>query len=255
MSESTTKQIQYRELILDAKRIYSTIDQSAPVYLSWCDDCTEQINLWSYWQGSLTATIMVVGQDWGCPEESTVMENIRAINDGKTDLYQYDKHNPTDCNLVELFASIGIDARKHDERLFFTNFILGYRNKGLTGGLKASWFRECEPLFRRLVEIIDPAIVICLGRNTFHAVMRAMGLRFRIGSYNRLITSDRNPVIIDGRLFFAEAHCGYFGTVNRNRGSDQHGLILQKEDWKRIKAAIERLPGGLPGGDGPDDCR
>jgi hypothetical protein len=42
-------------------------------------------------------------------------------------------------------------------------------------------------------------------------------------------------------LFFAEAHCGYFGTVNRNRGSDQHGLVLQKEDWKRIKAAIERV--------------
>ena len=108
MSEVMTKQNLYRELILDAKRIYSSIDQSAPVYLSWCDDCTERINLWSYWQGSLTATIMVVGQDWGCPEESSVMENIRAINDGKTDLYQYDDHNPTDRNLVELFASIGI---------------------------------------------------------------------------------------------------------------------------------------------------
>ena len=91
------------------------------------------------------------------------------------------------------------------------------------------------------MEIIDPSIVICLRRNTFHAVMRAMDQRFRIGSYNRLITSDRNPVSIDGRLFFREAHCGYFGTVNRNRGSDQRGLVLQKEDWKRIKAAIDRV--------------
>jgi hypothetical protein len=88
MSETVTKQGLYRELILDAKRIYSTTDQSAPVYLSWCDDCAEQINLWSYRQSSLTATIMVVGQDWGCPGGSTVMENIRAINDGKTSTHE-----------------------------------------------------------------------------------------------------------------------------------------------------------------------
>lgn len=241
MADGMTKQVLYKELVKDAKQIYSDPDRSTPVFLSWSDDCSQQINLWSYWQGSLNARIMVVGQDWGCPAESTVMENIRAINAGKTDLYQYDKHNPTDCNLVELFDSIGIDASKQDERLFFTNFILGYRNKGLTGGLKTSWFRECEPLFQRLAAIIEPEIVICLGRNTFNAVMKAMGQRIRIGNYNRLITSESNPVIIDGCKFFAEAHCGYFGTINRNRGSDQRGLALQKNDWKAIKASIERV--------------
>ena len=41
-------------------------------------------------------------------------------------------------------------------------------------------------------------------------------------------------------LVFAEAHCGYFGTVNRARGSGRDGLEVQKEDWKRIKQGLEK---------------
>ena len=184
---------------------------------------------------------MVVGQDWGCPEESTVMDSIRAINAGSTDPYHYDKHNPTDSNLVELFSSIGIDISIPDSRLFFTNYILGYRNSGLNGGLKKSWFRDCEPFFRRLVSILNPRIIICLGRNTFQSVTRTMGHRITISNYNRYIESKMNPTEIGGKMIFAEAHCGYFGTINRNRGSGKNGLELQKEDWKRIGAAIDRV--------------
>ena len=47
-----------------------------------------------------------------------------------------------------------------------------------------------------------------------------------------------NPVDYDGRLVFAEAHCGYFGTVNRARGSGKTGMEIQLEDWKKIRQAL-----------------
>ena len=177
---------------------------------------------------------MVVGQDWGCPEESPVMDNIRAINDGREDTYHVDPTSLTDQNLCKLLASIGFPADKNNPDLFFTNLALGYRNKGLTGGFRQSWIRECEPFFRRLVDIVGPEVIICLGRSVFVGATRAMGKRVRMGRYNDFIESSENPVEIDGRLFFAEAHCGYFGTVNRGK----NGLELQLEDWKRIKKMI-----------------
>ena len=133
------------------------------IYLEWCDDCRNHINLWSYWQGSLDARIMVVGQDWGCPKGAAVMDNIRAINDGSEKEYHVDPDSLTDKNLCTLLASIGFPAETWNPELFFTNFALGYRNKGLTGGFKGSWLRECEPFFKRLVEIVEPEIIICRG--------------------------------------------------------------------------------------------
>ena len=76
---------------------------------------------------------MIVGQDWGCPEESPVMDNIRAINKGVTDAYHVDPNSITDKNLCTLLASIGFPAEEKNPDLFFTNLALGYRNKGLTG--------------------------------------------------------------------------------------------------------------------------
>ena len=40
---------------------------------------------------------------------------------------------------------------------------------------------------------------------------------------------------------FAEAHCGYFGTINRVRGGGRdrmERLELQLEDWKKIKKML-----------------
>ena len=37
---------------------------------------------------------------------------------------------------------------------------------------------------------------------------------------------------------FAEEYCGYFGTVNSARGSERKGIVLQLEDWKKIKKML-----------------
>lgn len=235
------KRQQYNKLVQDVAEFYRSRreEREHNIYLEWCEDCHE-INLWSYWQGSLDARIMVVGQDWGCPKGAEVIENIRAINNGTEKEYHIDPDSLTDKNLNTLLTSIGFPADTWNPELFFTNFALGYRNKGLTGGFKGKWLRECDPFFKRLVEIVEPEVIICLGQNTFRAVTRSLGKRVMIRGYNSFIEGKDNPVDCEGRLVFAEAHCGYFGTVNRARGSGKDGMDLQLEDWKKIGQTIRK---------------
>ena len=238
-SQTMSKEEKYQELVCDVRQFYQSLPEPEQnIYLRWCNDCQKHINLWSYWQSSLDARIMVVGQDWGCPEESTVLENIRAINEGTEREYHVDPDSITDRNLCTLLNSIGFPAEENNPDLFFTNLALGYRNRGLTGGFRQSWIRKCEPFFRRLVDIVEPRVIICLGRNVFVGVTRAMEKKVRIGRYNEFIESAENPVEADGRMIFAEAHCGYFGTINRARDREENGMELQIEDWKRIKRVL-----------------
>ena len=59
------KETQYSQPIQDVKTSYPEYkggELHAPKDLYWCENCKE-INLWSYWQGSLDAEILLVGQD------------------------------------------------------------------------------------------------------------------------------------------------------------------------------------------------
>ena len=250
---------QYQALISDVRQFYKEQEKlygRDPVYLTWFDDCRE-INLWTYWQGrgNLDAKILLVGQDWGCPKGfPSVVQTVRDINDGKRKRYRFDPDNPTDTNLAKLFQSIGIDISSEVEMnsdLFFTNFVLGYRNTGLSGGFKQRWLRENKDFFFRLVDIIEPEVIICLGRHVFEGVMMAFDQKVKIKNYNEWITGDRNPVEImlsSGKKagVFAMAHCGVMGTLNRNRKKDSDGttgIALQEKDWSRIQAFLRDQSG------------
>lgn len=232
---------QYRQLIADVRTAY----QSGQRELKWCDECQE-VNLWNYWQGHghLDARIMLVGQDWGCPWDAgaaAVMRNIQAMNCGQSVSYMCENENPTDRNLIELFHSIGFDILTDDSRLFFTNFVMGYRVKGTSGNFKKSWAMADAEYFRRLVEIIRPRILLCLGKDTLKSVLGCFDSTVSNKvSYNCVIESEKNPVVVslsDGVpvYVFALAHCGVMGTLNRNRGSgDKLSLNRQKNDWAKV---------------------
>lgn len=251
------KENQYRELIDDVKRFYENkarLHQHEPLYLGWYDECKE-INLWTYWQGRgcLDARIMLVGQDWGSPGEcsESYMSQFEEFNCGRRSAYWMDGTSITDANLIALFSSLGYNVSNGalpNPDLFFTNFVLGYRNKGFSGGFKQRWLRENKDFFRRLAEIIEPEIIICLGRNAFHGVMMAYGQKVRFRSYNAFIVSKENPVelsLASGKrtYVFAEAHCGAMGTLNRSRLKDPEGITglkLQEKDWQRIKEYLAK---------------
>lgn len=251
------KEAEYRALCSDVAayyrtpRIYSSGKKS--ISLGWCPDCRE-INLWTYWQGRghLNPRVLLVGQDWGAPsDDPAIMEKIRQMNQGAHILYM-DHHtaSPTDTNLIELFSQIGYqidtdDPHNHD--LFFTNLIPGYRNHGFSGGYQAGWLTpEIQDFFHRLVGILQPEVILCLGRTTFEGVMRSLDIVYdRYRSFNQQIASGavhtqfcHLPLAI-----FPLAHCGAMGTLNRNRGSkepsvSQDLLCLQKRDWDRIRRSL-----------------
>lgn len=255
-----TKEQLYRALVDDVQKDYLSrprICNAKGVYLKWANDCQE-INLWTYWQGrgNYDAKIMLVGQDWGpVIPKSAVMQNIKDINSGLRTDYDYrqissPKENPTDKNLCTLFSTLGYELTERCADLFFTNFVLGYRSEGLSGNMMRQWLRADAPYFSRLVNIIEPKVIICLGKDTFENVLYACTGKMRnVGRFNAFIESAQNPVtlpLLSGKTttVFGEAHCGTIGTMNRNRTGKYgntitgRGLERQIEDWKRIKKCL-----------------
>ena len=251
-----TKNDRYQQLIADVREDYlhrEPVRGNGIPALLWCEDCRE-INLWTYWQGSLDARIMLVGQDWGSPDgEKETMRRIgRANESGETffPVLNEPGANPTDRNLSELFCVLDFDVTKKESDLFFTNFILGYRDHGTSGGFRQQWVRDDAPYFKRLAEIIEPETIICLGKNTFEGVMYALtGKMERIRGFNRFLDSGANyctTALSSGKSVrvYAVAHCGTIGTMNRNRGKkyedgsprSSKDIAIQIQDWERIKA-------------------
>lgn len=244
----SSKALKYQELIKTVKESYppyNANENKDSLRLYWYEECQE-INLWTYWQGRncLDAKIMLVGQDWGCPWDSAsdkLMGKIHSANQGDSINYMDENESITDRHLIELFRSIGYNVLEPNPDLFFTNFILGYRNKGTSGGYSQHWCEHDKGFFRELSNIISPKVILCLGRATFDGTLAAFDKKEQINSYNRFIESEKNPVSItfdngETAYVFALAHCGVMGTLNRNRGKKQRAddLTLQLQDWARV---------------------
>lgn len=239
------KKAEYDKLIMDVKASYQKLNEdknSDGVYMTWCDDCQE-INLWTYWQGRgcLNPKIMLVGQDWGAIDDAQIISNVRNMNSGLEYGYFGKRIYDTDRNLNSLFESIGyhdIISNRYPD-LFFTNLSLGYRSRGTSGNLKDTWLKHDYEFFARLVSILEPEIIICLGKATFEGTLDALGVedKPKIKTYNDFIVSESNPVTMEiGNnevKIFGFAHCGAMGTLNRNNKKDR-SLDKQIEDWKRI---------------------
>ena len=94
--------------------------QKKPVVVESCDYLGNQINLWSYWQGSLNAKVLLVGQDWGTvnPKSDSdkyrnerTRENVQKMDRGEPAGY-FDGIDDkirfkTDTFIIELFKELG----------------------------------------------------------------------------------------------------------------------------------------------------
>ncbi len=175
----------------------NTINQNG-VTIGGCDFLGNQINLWSYWQGSLEAKILLVGQDWGTlnqdvPRNKKTKENVQKIAKGEEAGYfdgiEENDQFETDKNIKELFKSLGnkyTDLLQKNKDLFFTNLCLGYRSEGNSKGFRVKWLRDDVKYLSGfdivegtntkhisgLLEIIKPDVVICLGKKTYEVLIR-----------------------------------------------------------------------------------
>ncbi|MDE5741864.1 MAG: uracil-DNA glycosylase family protein [Oscillospiraceae bacterium] len=234
----------YNKLVLDVKNCSKLYDcnKFGRIKLKKCDICNE-INLWTYWQGgvdNLNAKILLVGQDWGCVSKSSeqILNYIISREDFSGKSYMDNNTSKTDKNLCDLFLEIGYDVRNDNlQDLFFTNFVLCYREKGLSGCFKQRWANNCSSYFIRLVKIIQPKVIICLGRSVYYSVMRTFEQKAVSDRYNNIIEKGEQTVCVDDFSvhIFPMAHCGVMGTNNRNKDANCNGLDLQNKDWKAIK--------------------
>jgi uracil-DNA glycosylase len=253
-----TKREKYHELITNVREDYlhrPVAQTSGGPKLLWCEECEREINLWTYWQNSLDARIMLVGQDWGCPFDDgskETMRRIQSVNDGTGRPFFPDRNDngiwTTDRNLGELFKVLGYDIWQKQPDLFFTNFVLGYRNHGTSGSFRQKWLRDDAPYFKPLAEIVEPKVILCLGKSTYEGVVYSLtGQMKRINGFNRFLDSGENyqDIPLDAGhsvRVYAVAHCGTIGTMNRNRGKKKpdgsplssRDLMIQKQDWERI---------------------
>lgn len=249
------KRERYRKLIEKVKASYPP--EGSARELTWCDDCDDEINLWTYWQGrgSLDPEILLVGQDWGNPAKL-----IRPMAETKAGPpYDESKMSPTDKNLETLFdkvLGIPINKKGRNKKLFFTNLVLGYRTGNESGGMKAFLMKKDKNFFKELVDILCPHVVICLGQATFKTALAAYkkSLPYK-GKFIPALDARNNFVDIDkiradGSVrFYGVGHCGALGCINRIRYQDaslkrqkiskEDGEQKQIEDWKEIKNYLD----------------
>ena len=201
-------------------------------------DCNE-IGLWSRWQNSLVADILVVGQDWG-----------------GTDYYKKgkgreDDSNPTNKNLMTLFDSIGISlcGPQHTEKkprsypqLFFTNAVLCLKSGGMNGTIPVKNSSACgEHFLRPLIDLIEPKVVITLGVTAYSSVANAYGVR--VTKFEDAVNcSDGYPLLpLEKTRLFPVFHCGKYGWQINRRESNQNPGDKQKQDWQKIKTFLANL--------------
>ena len=261
----TDKAEQYRKLVEDSQKSYRDNPdehKNNKIELAALDtDICKEINLYTYWQGlgyeQKTPHIkyLLVGQDWGNPflGRDDFIDRVIAINNGHEEPYYEKAVFDTDDNLVELFKVLkdsegkpdNIDTKRYDD-LFFTNFCLGYRKGKESGGMAKELIKKDAEFFKRLVEILEPENILCLGRLTFECVFDTLKRDENQkpegfgGTYNGFIEKNKSIEVEyeenKTTRTFPLAHPGYMGILNRinKKGTVKEGLEKQKEDWMKI---------------------
>ncbi len=187
------------------------------------------IGSWSLWQGSLDAKILVVGQDWG-NEASFIKQKGKPVADGGL----------TNGNLIKLFDSIGIPVEPPGQRqnpdLFFTNAVLCMKQGGITDKIGRRSYNNCYELFlKELISIIEPQVIITLGKNAYISVARIHGEKPEAfsGLIDRII-EEQEPVPLNGgkRWLLPAPHCGPLGIAFKS-------FDKQKKMWQAAKTVLK----------------
>ena len=228
------------------------------------ENICHEINLYTYWQGfgyaKKTPKIkyLLVAQDWGnlFRADDKYFQELKIMNEtGKWISYDtVPQGNGTNNNLFRLFEVLNRDLLKLNDDLFFTNFCLGYRSGKEVGGMTKELMMNDSKEFKKLCEILEPENILCLGQLTSECVYESLiGKNFAdiykgSKNYNDFLENHKEIFAQCGNVeskIFPLAHCGYMGTMNRNRNLPKQDdkLFYQKQDWKKILESDEKTGG------------
>ncbi len=183
-------------------------------------DCN-YVSPWSKSAHNVNAKVMIVGHDWSSEEWMRGPVDKQSAERGYSDRF------PTNRNLFDLL-------KRHFDLCFSdvyaTNafpFIKKGNSQGSISHRDLQW-AVCKFLLPQ-IEIIQPVIVICLGKATFNAVRGACG-EAKISKLDDAIKKhfSRNPMI------FAVAHTGSLTTNLRGRRQIDR-------DWAALRRRFDKL--------------
>jgi hypothetical protein len=113
--------------------------------------------------------------------------------------------------------------------VFLTNAISGIIDTQAKGGnriRKALLQEHAREFLKPLIDIIEPAIIIAMGKEALIATSKALGF----AAPKRLALLE-SPFQVGDQLVFAVHHCGAMGLINRT-------FALQRSDWKKIETGL-----------------
>jgi uracil-DNA glycosylase len=251
-SELSSKQQQYDDLVREVAfcqlcDAFKLKTKKGEIIKLMHDRLRKHINLWSHWQGSLNAEILLIGQDWGRISNEEEAKYWADKNPYMTVGEKTKDYNVTDINLRKLFLNtLGIDISLPNERLFFTNSVQCYKTGSLSNRTSSHWHKLCNENFvKRLISIIKPKLVIPIGRPALNG-LRSCGQFYTLSGdfvpkdyFNQKFGNivdhgflklkfDDNYDVFVLPLF----HCGVI-SCNVNQKFDQ-----QLKDWEKIKEVL-----------------
>jgi uracil-DNA glycosylase len=205
-----------------------------------------EADTWALWQNSLKANILLIGQEWGD------LKGFKQSH-GKSSI-----SSETNRNLIKLFKQIGVDVASPESgiknnTLFFTNAALCLKivdentkgNKGAQGKTNPIWYHNCEPLIIRLIQIIEPRIIIPIGTEAYNSLAEIFHLPIhKSGKFSKII--DKTPhgfnVIVNGyeAKIFPVYHPSrrVINMAKYGMGRSWDDMLA---DWGRIKSLLATL--------------
>lgn len=124
---------------------------------------SDHLGPWSRWHGSLSAKVVVVGQDWADRETFCRSEGLD------------DNTNRTNRVVLGWLRDLGIEVQPDTNGgqgpAFLTNAILCLKTGRMSEAVTDRWAMNCGPRFLcPLIDLIRPRLVLTLGRVAWDTV-------------------------------------------------------------------------------------
>lgn len=179
----------------------------------------DHVSPWTKSGCNVDAAIMIVGQDWSSSDAlGGETPNLHSAEFGFSPKF------PTNANLDGLLERhFGL---KRSE-CYLTNLFPYIKQGQASANIPLKDLVACAKRFTLTeIEIVAPSMVICLGRITFIALMRAVGIK---GS-PKMDEAVGSPFQRASATIYCVAHTGSFGMNNRGREQVE-------ADWRGIAAS------------------
>ncbi len=180
----------------------------------------DHVSPWTKSGCNVDAEIMIVGQDWSSSD---------ALGRDPPDLHSaalgFSPKFPTNSNLDDLLERhFGLNRAE----CYLTNLFPFIKPGNASTGIPLKDLVVSAQRFTLSeVQIVSPQLVICLGRRTFLALMRAVGLK---GS-PKMDQAVNSPFEFANAMIHCVAHTGALGMNNRGRGQVE-------KDWQQLAASM-----------------